>query len=172
MSRDIVLHHRSCEEHLLFLSSFLLLTMRVKSRFPARDYHRGLLAMGLSKMEGQAKVDLKESYIWGEDFAADNPEFLARNELLPPNRWPAFLPEMQDFLIAYLAAAHQCGKALLRAIAASMGIEHDYFVGKFHKPITRSTLIHYPPQPDNMGTDQFGGVTAYRLRHHDLAGAG
>ncbi len=122
----------------------------------AREYHRGLLPFGASRMEGQAKDDLKESFIWGMDFAADNPDFLAGNEFMPPNRWPDFMPEMRPVLLDYMDAAHRCGKALLRAVAASLEIDRDYFIGRFNKPITRGTLIHYPPQPPDLGADQFG----------------
>ena len=122
----------------------------------AKGYHRGLLPLGDAKMEGQKKSDLKESYIWGVDFAPDNAAFLAGNELMPPNRWPVFMPELQKVLGRYLAAAHRCGIQLLRAIAVSLGIDRDYFIGRFEQPITRGSLIHYPPQPPAMGEDQFG----------------
>ncbi len=127
-----------------------------KSSVLAQEYHRGLLPFGTSRMEGQAKHDLKESFIWGVDFAADNPAFLAGNEFMPPNRWPEFMPEMRQVLLDYMDSAHQCGKALLRAAAASLEIERDYFIGRFNNPITRGTLIHYPPQPPELGEDQFG----------------
>ena len=107
-------------------------------------------------MEGQEKNDFKESFIWGMEFAADNPDFLSGNEFMPPNRWPGFLPAMRPVLLNYMDAAHRCGKALLRAVAASLNIDQDYFIGRFNQPITRGTLIHYPPQPPSMGTDQYG----------------
>ncbi len=128
----------------------------LKSRVLASGYHRGLLAKGQSRMEGQTKVDLKESFIWGMDYAPDNPDFVAGNELLPPNRWPGFMPEMREVLLQYMDAAHRCGKQLLRAIAESLGVDREYFVGRFEKPITRATLIHYPAQPPTMGEDQYG----------------
>jgi isopenicillin N synthase-like dioxygenase len=127
-----------------------------KADVRAQGYHRGLLPFGASRMEGQSRDDLKESFIWGMDFAADNPQFLAGNEFMPPNRWPDFLPEMRGALLDYLDAAHHCGKALLRAVAAALEIEQDYFIGRFNNPISRGALIHYPPQPPTMGKDQFG----------------
>lgn len=120
------------------------------------DHHRGLLEVGQAKMEGQAKIDLKESYIWGPDVGADNPDFLAGNIMLPPNNWPRFLPEMRPVLNDYLAAANDCGKRLLRAFAASLGIEVDHFAQHFSKPISRGSLVYYPPQPEAMGNEQFG----------------
>jgi isopenicillin N synthase-like dioxygenase len=127
-----------------------------KSSVKMVGYHRGLLGFGVSKMENQAKVDLKESFLWGHDFAPDNEAFLSGNELMPPNRWPPFMPEMREVLTRYMDAAHQCGKQLLRAIAASLDIDSEYFVGRFKNPITRGSLIHYPPQPPAMGAEQYG----------------
>ncbi|MGI9317697.1 MAG: isopenicillin N synthase family dioxygenase [bacterium] len=135
---------------------FFALPQQQKLSVRAEGYHRGLLPLGDAKMEGQANSDLKESFIWGVDFDHDNPEFAAGNELMPPNRWPAFLPEMRNTLGEYMRAAHDCGIQLLRAIAASLEIERDYFVGRFERPISRGSLIHYPPQPPTMGKDQFG----------------
>ncbi len=125
-------------------------------RVAARDYHRGYLGMGGARMESQVRPDLKESFIWGVDFAPDNPDFVAGNELMPPNRWPEALPGLKTVLLDYLDAAHRCGKELLRAIAASMDVDTEYFIGTFDKPISRGSLIHYPPQPPTMGEDQFG----------------
>ncbi len=123
-------------------------------------YHRGLLVQGVARMEGQPHADLKESYIWGVDFPPDNHEFASGNELLAPNRWPAAMPEMRDVLVRYLDQAHRCGTQLLRAIATSLDLELDYFVGKFRQPVTRASLIHYPPQPPT-GADGMFGVSPH-----------
>lgn len=122
----------------------------------AVEYHRGLIAPGVSRMEGHRIPDLKESYIWGVDYPPGNPDFRSGNELLAPNRWPESMPEMREALVAYLDAAHRCGTALLRAIAASLDIEPDYFVGRFRNPVSRGSLIHYPPQPSKAGDELFG----------------
>ena len=76
--------------------------------------------------------------------------------MFAPNVWPTFMPKMQDRLNQYMTAANHCGKQLLRAFAASLNIDHDYFVHHFDQPISRGTLIHYPPQDQKMGDDQFG----------------
>ena len=122
----------------------------------AKDTHRGLLAIGGAKMESQANVDLKESFIWGADLPTDNPRFIAGNKMFAPNRWPSFLPEIQQALNQYMQAANDCGQQLLKAFAASLGIEHDYFAKQFDQPISRGTLIHYPPQAPTASDDQFG----------------
>jgi isopenicillin N synthase-like dioxygenase len=139
------------------------------------DLHRGFLRVGQAKMYEQAKVDLKESVVWGLDVGDNDPDYRAGNRMIGPNRWPAFLPEMRPVLNAYLDAAHGCAKRLLRALAASLGADEDYFVRRFGKPISRGTPIHYPPQDAAAGVDQFGVAphTDYgviTLQHQDDIG--
>ena len=136
--------------------SFFANDEALKEQVTVNQYHRGLLKVGVSKMEGQAKSDLKESFLWGIDVDESNEDFTAGNVMLPPNQWPEFLPEMRDVLNRYMAAAHHCGKQLLRAIAVSLDIDAEYFTGYFDKPVTRGSLIYYPHQPESMGADQYG----------------
>ena len=118
--------------------------------------HRGFLRVGEAKMYAEAKVDLKESFIWGIDVGSDDPDYLSGNRMIGPNHWPAFVPEMRSVLNAYFDAANACGRVLLRAFAASLDVEADYFTHCFAKPISRGTLVYYPPQPPDAGADQFG----------------
>ena len=117
--------------------------------------HRGFLRIGEAKMYENALSDLKESYVWGLDIAADDPDYLAGN-ILAPNAWPGFLPHMRPVLNQFFEATHICGRHLLRAFAASLDLPLDYFVGGFDKPVSRGSLVYYPPQPPNLGTQQFG----------------
>ena len=121
-----------------------------------RDRHRGFLQVGQAKMYDKAKVDLKESFIWGLDVPEDDPDYLAGNRMIGPNRWPDWMPEMQSQLNAYFDAAHVCARMLLRALAVSLNAPEDYFVRRFAKPVSRGTLVWYPPQPVDAGPDQFG----------------
>jgi isopenicillin N synthase-like dioxygenase len=139
------------------------------------DRHRGWLKVGQAKMYAGARVDLKESFIWGLDVASDDPDYVAGNRMHGPNRWPAFLPEMRATLNAYFEAAHVCGRMLLGAFAASLGVAPDYFSARFAKPVTRGTLIYYPPQDPDAGEQQFGVAphTDYgviTLLHQDATG--
>jgi isopenicillin N synthase-like dioxygenase len=118
--------------------------------------HRGYLKIGEAKMYQKARADLKESYIWGIEVPADDPDLLAGNRMMGLNRWPDFLPEMQPVLNAYLEATHRCADRLLRALAVAMGAHENTFVQRLVKPISRAALVHYPPQPAEAGSDQFG----------------
>ena len=117
--------------------------------------HRGFLRIGEAKMYESALSDLKESYVWGLDIGNDDPDFLA-GSILAPNAWPGFLPEMRPVLNEFFEATHICGRHLLRAFAASLDLPLDYFVGSFDKPVSRGSLVYYPPQPPDLGEEQFG----------------
>jgi isopenicillin N synthase-like dioxygenase len=127
-----------------------------KLRVEPIDRHRGYLKMGEAKMYEKARPDLKESFIWGIDVGEDDPDYQAGNPMMGPNRWPDWMPEMRPVLNAYLDAAHECARRLLRALAVSLDAPEDTFTRKFAKPISRGTLVWYPPQPVDADARQYG----------------
>ncbi|MEO7404834.1 MAG: 2-oxoglutarate and iron-dependent oxygenase domain-containing protein, partial [Burkholderiales bacterium] len=72
------------------------------------DRHRGFLSVGQAKMSPGAKIDLKESYIWGIDIDEHDPDVLAGNRMFGPNRWPASMPAMQPALNAFFEQSNVC----------------------------------------------------------------
>lgn len=135
---------------------FFAATEAQKLEVVPKDRHRGFLGIGQAKMYSGAKVDLKESFVWGLDTPEDDPDYLAGNPMIGPNRWPSWMPELRPQLNAYFDAAHVCARNLLRGFAAGLGVAEDYFIRHMDKPISRGTLIWYPPQPVDAGKDQFG----------------
>ncbi len=128
--------------------------------------HRGFIQMGQAKMASRARPDLKESFVWGLDSPGDG---------IPPNRWPEFLPEMRGVLTAFFAAGNQLGWSLLRAFAAALDIPPESFVRSIDRPISRGSVIYYPPQPPDLGAEQFGVSThtdygCLTLLHQDSTG--
>ena len=110
--------------------------------------HRGFIRIGEAKMTGGARPDLKESFVWGLD--APGPDGI------PPNQWPDFVPEMRSVLMSFFAAGHEVGWGLLRAVARALDVAPDTFLQSIDRPISRGSIIYYPPQPPEMGADQFG----------------
>ena len=135
---------------------FFALAPEEKQKVKVTPWHRGHIKIGEAKMYDTAKVDLKESFIWGMEANADESETAARAHLRGPNQWPASIPEMRDVLNEYFDAANRCGRALFRAFAASLRLDLDHFTQEFDRPITRGSLVFYPPQPPELGEDQFG----------------
>jgi isopenicillin N synthase-like dioxygenase len=49
-----------------------------------------------------------------------------------------------------------CGADLMRAVAVSLELDVDFFVSRYRKPLQRTQIVYYPPQPADLGEDQFG----------------
>jgi len=120
------------------------------------ERHRGFLAVGQSKMYTGARIDLKESFLWGLELAGDDPDVAAGKPLMGPNNWPAALPETRAAFYAYYLDICACGQRLLKGLAASLGRDPSFFAKSFEKPLARGSAIYYPPQPPDMGETQFG----------------
>ncbi len=116
--------------------------------------HRGWLAAGGAKMQDDAKVDLKESFIWG--YQDDTGELPDDHELRGPNQWPGFLPEMEAKAMAYFDHAHRVAHILMRGFALGLDLKEDFFLRSADKPLSRASFVYYPPQTEDAGPDQFG----------------
>src|SRR5262249_37451197 len=133
---------------------FFALPLEEKRKVKVAPWHRGYIEIGEAKMYGNAKIDLKESFIFGDEVAADESSRAAA--MRGPNQWPAAMPEMRSTLNEYFAAANASGRVLFRAFAAALGLDLDHFTRHFDRPISRGSLIFYPPQPPGLGEEQFG----------------
>ena len=135
---------------------FFALPLEEKQKVKVAPWHRGYIKVGEAKMYDTAKIDLKESFIWGGEVAPHSAETNGERNLRGPNQWPCSMPEMRSTLNEYFDAANQCGRLLFRAFAANLGLDLDHFTQQFDRPITRGSLVFYPPQPPDLGDDQFG----------------
>jgi len=135
---------------------FFALPTEAKQSVRIDARHRGFLAIGEARMYDKARIDLKESFIWGPELGPDDPDVAAGKPLMGPNQWPPALPELAPTLMAYSTAVMDCGRSLLRGFAVSLGLDPDFFRDRFVKPLARCSLIYYPPQPPETGTEQFG----------------
>jgi isopenicillin N synthase-like dioxygenase len=127
-----------------------------KAHVAVNAFHRGFLRIGEAKMYDGARADLKESFVWGLELDADRRAELRPDTMIGRNVWPDFLPEMQSVLVSHLESCNKVGWLLLRAFATGLGISHDYFVRTTDRPLSRGSLIYYPPQPPELGEKQFG----------------
>jgi isopenicillin N synthase-like dioxygenase len=140
------------EEVFALAAAFFAEPVARKEAVAVNAGHRGFIRMGEAKMASLARPDLKESFVWGLD-AADPAEGI------PPNRWPDFLPAMRPVLRDFFDAGNALGWDMLRALATALGIAPDSFVRAIDRPISRGSIIHYPPQPPELGAEQFGVST-------------
>ena len=116
--------------------------------------HRGWLAAGGAKMQDDARPDLKESFIWGfQDADGHTPE---DHPLRGANNWPGFAPELESAAMAWFTGAHEVAGHLMRGFALGLGKPEDFFQRTTAKPMSRASFVYYPPQPPEMGEEQFG----------------
>jgi len=130
--------------------------IETKRQAAANINHRGFHARGDALMYGAKKPDYKEFYSIGLELGADDPNVRAGEPLRGPNNWPAFMPALQPALYAYFREVGACGADLLRMVALSLGLEPEFFAARYRKPLQRTQIIYYPPQPPSTEEDQFG----------------
>ena len=114
--------------------------------------HRGFLRPGGAKMSDDARVDLKESFIWGHDFGNEDRD----RPLQGSNQWPEAPTGMQSALEQYFEAADGVAHHIMRACALGLDLTPDAFLKTASRPLSRASLTYYPPQPESLGPDQFG----------------
>ena len=136
------------EEVLRVSAAFFAEPMERKQSVTVSAGHRGFIQVGQAKMATGARPDLKESFIWGLDEPGPDG--------IPPNRWPEFQPAMRPILTEYFERGNALGWSMLRAFAAALDLPHDTFIRTIDRPISRGSMIYYPPQPLEMGAEQFG----------------
>lgn len=127
-----------------------------KREITINQAHRGFLGVGGAKMYEEAKADLKESFVWGAERGGLASEGSQRNRFQGENQWPSALPDFKRTCTAYFDSAHQVARQLLRAFAIGLALPEETFLAGSHDPISRASLIYYPPQSEQTGRDQFG----------------
>jgi len=137
-------------------AAFFALPEAAKAEVAVNHRHRGWIGHGGAKMHGKARADLKESFVWGLDLPETDPEVAAGTPLMGPNQWPQQTPEMQTVLYAWYEQVLRAGHAVLRGLALSLGRDAGFFEPYFARPLARGSAIWYPPQPPDLGQEQFG----------------
>ncbi len=135
---------------------FFAFPAETKRSVAANANHRGFHAKGDALMYGANKPDAKEFYSIGLELGADDPNVRAGEPLRGPNNWPSFMPELRPALSRYFEEMATCGADLLRVVALSLGLDEAFFAPRYTKPLQRTQIIYYPPQPPAIEADEFG----------------
>jgi isopenicillin N synthase-like dioxygenase len=135
---------------------FFHLPLETKRRVKVNERHRGFNALGDALMYQANRPDYKEFYSIGLELPEDDPDVRAGQPLRGPNNWPDFLPGFKEALYGYYEAVGACGADLLRGVALSLGLPEDWFAQRYTKRLQRTQIIYYPPQPADLGEEQFG----------------
>lgn len=122
---------------------FFALPEEVKHRYhiPGQGGARGYTPFGVETAKGSKHYDLKEFYHIGRELPRDS----KYRDVMPPNVWPAEVPEFREHGLALYNALDALGSRVLSALALHIGLPADYFADKtdFGNSILRP--IHYPP---------------------------
>ncbi|MGV6397544.1 isopenicillin N synthase family dioxygenase [Pseudomonas caspiana] len=136
--------------------TFFAYPAETKRQVAVNKRHRGWHALGGALMYEATRPDYKEFFSIGLELPEDDANVLAGEALRGPNQWPAFMPELQKALDDYYAAIAVAGADLLKAVAAGLGIDQDFFTAKYDKRLQRTQMVYYPPHPPMAEADQFG----------------
>ena len=133
---------------------FFRLPDDVKNSIRINEYHRGFLGRGGAKMQDHANADLKESFIWGLE--AGEHATLPPGPLRGPNQWPANPSNLKQAAMTYFESSHTVAKALMRAFAIGLGLPEEQLLRGHDRPMSRASMVYYPPQPTEAEDGQFG----------------
>jgi len=133
---------------------FFRATAVQKESLLVSDRHRGWLKPGAAKMDDDAKVDLKESFIWG--LQDSNGHTIEDHPLRGANKWPDFVPGLESAAMDYYHSAHEVARHLMRGFAIGLNLDAEFFLKTCSKPLSRASFVYYPAQPAECGTEQFG----------------
>ena len=125
-----------------------------KASVKVSSRHRGWLGRGGAKMQDDAKADLKESFIWGQQNSEGTT--IEDHPLRGANQWPEFVPELQMHSMTYFHRAQDVAHHLMHGFALGLGKNEDFFLQTASRPLSRASYVYYPAQPASAGEDQFG----------------
>lgn len=120
--------------------------------------HRGYVPFAQTTLGRQYKADLKESFNFAFPFAADDPDVLAGKPLIGVNQWPQGEDMWRGVLEDYYRTLFEVGQRVLEGFALALDAPRAYFRDLYKRPLVRTRLLHYPPQPEDSGEDQFGAA--------------
>jgi isopenicillin N synthase-like dioxygenase len=116
----------------------------VKRRYAAGL--RGYTPFGTEHAKDSRHPDLKEFWQIGRE----PPEGIEIDEDLPPNVWPAELPDFQATFLTLFDALDMAGRTLLRALAPKLGLDEHYFEPLVRYGTSILRVLHYPPVADDV----------------------
>lgn len=120
--------------------------------------HRGYVPFAQTTLGRQYKADLKESFNFAFPFAADDPDVVAGKPLIGVNQWPQGEEVWRSVLEDYYRTLFEVGQRVLEGFALALDAPRTYFRDLYKRPLVRTRLLHYPPQPEGSGEDQFGAA--------------
>ncbi|MFN7385779.1 MAG: isopenicillin N synthase family dioxygenase, partial [Lysobacteraceae bacterium] len=122
---------------------FFALPDEVKRRYhvPGGGGARGYTPFGIETAKGAQHPDLKEFWHVGREIDRAAPQA----EAMPPNLWPAEIPEFREVAYGLYTALDALGSRVLSALALHIGLPEQFFADKTQVGNSILRPIHYPP---------------------------
>jgi len=121
---------------------FFALPVAVKAQYKSVwGGQRGYTPFGIEIAKGATENDLKEFWHVGRDIPAGH----RFENHMPPNLWPAEMPEFKPVLAKLYAEFDRIGAKLLSAIALYLGLDEHWFEEPVRDGNSILRLLHYPP---------------------------
>ncbi len=130
----------------------------VKRGIQVNPAHRGYVPFAQTTLARQFRADLKESFNFAWPFDPGDPEMLAGKPLVGANQWPPGETAWRGVVADYYTGVFEVGQRVLEGFALALGAPRDFFRGMYKRPLVRTRLLHYPPQPPEAGADQYGAA--------------
>jgi isopenicillin N synthase-like dioxygenase len=122
--------------------AFFALPEEAKKQYhvPGGGGARGYTPFGVETAKGSKHFDLKEFWHVGREVRDEK-----YAEVMPPNLWPAEVPQFRERALALYDALDALGARVLSALALNLGLPEDYFADKTDNGNSILRPIHYPP---------------------------
>ncbi|KAG5473686.1 hypothetical protein LSCM1_04313 [Leishmania martiniquensis] len=135
--------------------------------------HRGYGSYEAEQLDPSHPTDWKETFDMGFHLPLDHPSVVAGKPLRGPNNHPTWIEGWRELMEQHYSDMQRLALLLLRALAVAIDVEKDFFVSKFHEPLSVFRMIHYPALPEEKGRVVCGAHTDYgivTLLYQDMAG--
>ncbi|MEO8777689.1 MAG: 2-oxoglutarate and iron-dependent oxygenase domain-containing protein [Rhodanobacter sp.] len=125
---------------------FFALPSATKMRYhvPGGGGARGYTPFKVETAKGSQYADLKEFWHIGREIPRDS-KFA---DVMPPNIWPAEVPDFKHYGYGLYTALDQLGTRVLRALALHIKQPENFFEDKTNVGNSILRPLHYPPIPD------------------------
>ncbi len=126
---------------------------KMKYHLPGSGGARGYTPYKVETAKDSKHADLKEFWHVGREIARDS----IFADVMPPNLWPAEVPDFKPYGYALYQALDQLGARVLQGLALHIGLPEHYFDDKIDQGNSILRPIHYPPiTQDNIPNERAG----------------
>jgi isopenicillin N synthase-like dioxygenase len=129
--------------------------------FTRSPNYRGYVPIKSRGTDSSRKGNMLEAFQIMLDLPPDDPDVVAGKPLHGPNQWPVGVAGFREAVSAYESSLRRLAETLFRCFSLSLGIEREFFIERFQKPLTLLRLARYPASDGPVTEDEIG-VSVHR----------